>query len=129
MAKTVFALITLLDDGNIGLDPGFGNRPGGGGHPSQPIYHPGHPEHGRPVDPGFGQGGANRPDNSLPWSPNSPDNSLPVPPGVQPPHTPPALQDKLVVLWRLPNTTEWHGKAIDKGHPDAGLPPAPEPKS
>ena len=26
--------------------------PSGGGHPSQPIYHPGHPDHGLPAQPG-----------------------------------------------------------------------------
>ena len=146
MARTVFAMITLLDDGSI--DPGFGNRPGGGGNrpgidnelPGN-IHHPGHPDHGKPIDPGFGQGGrphpGNRPPgsgpdhigNQLPWSPNSPDNSLPLPPGITAPPTPPNLKEKLVVLWRLPNTTEWHGKAFEKGHPDAGLPETePEPK-
>ena len=147
MAKTVFAMITLLDDGSI--DPGFGNRPGGGGNrpgidnelPGN-IHHPGHPDHGKPIDTGFGQGGrphpGNRPPgsgpdhigNQLPWSPNSPDNSLPLPPGITAPPTPPNLKEKLVVLWRLPNTTQWHGKAMDPnlegGMP---LPETPEPKA
>ena len=89
MARTVFAMITLLEDGSV--DPGFG-RPGGGGNrpgidnelPGN-LHHPGHPDHGKPIDPGFGQGGrphpGNRPPGSgpdhiggqLPWSPNSPD--------------------------------------------------------
>lgn len=131
MARTVFAMITLLDDRDA-VDPGFGNRPGGArpdqglpaqpGHPSQPIFHPGHPDHGLPSGGHIG--------NQLPWSPGSPDNSLPVPPGVSPPQTPANLKEKLVVLWRLPNTTEWHGKAMDPslsaGYP---LPETPEPKA
>jgi hypothetical protein len=68
----------------------------------------------------------------LPWAPGNPDNTLPVPPGVTPPTAPPDLQNKLVVLWRLPNTVEWHGKAIDPSL-IAGMPlpeePAPEPKA
>ena len=159
MPKTVFAMITLLDDGSI--DPGFGNRPGGGGNRpdnSLPgnIHHPGHPDHGKPIDPDYGQGDhrphpgnrppgstGGRPDNSLPWSPGSPDNSLPVPPGVQPPPAPGgALKDKLVVLWHVPGQTAWHGKVIDPatmnrpdqglpggGQPDQELPENPEPKA
>ena len=136
MARTVFAMITLLDDGSI--DPGFGNRPGGGGNrPNQdlpggrpphvgggPIYHPGHPDHGLPSE-------QPHPDQELPWSPGSPDQGLPVPPGITaPPTVPPNLKDKLVVLWRLPNTTQWHGKAMDPSlSAGAPLPEAPEPKA
>ena len=107
-----------------GVDPGY----------DKPIHHPGHPDHGlpsRPAHPGNrppGSGGGH-PDQSLPWAPGSPDNSLPVPPGVTPPNVPPNLKEKLLVLWRLPNTTEWHGKAMDPslsaGQP---LPETPEPK-
>jgi hypothetical protein len=110
-----------------GVDPGFGNI-GIGGRPDQGLPGYGHPDQGLP-----GQGGhpGNRPpgssgghpDNSLPWSPGHPDNSLPLPPGISPPTAPPNLKDKLVVMWRLPNTTEWHGKAVDPGaNPDQGLP-------
>ena len=133
MPKTVFAMITLLEDGSI--DPGFGNRPGGGGNrPNQdlpgrrphpgggPIYHPGHPDHGLPSE-------QPEPDNELPWAPGSPDQGLPLPPGITAPPTPPNLKDKLVVLWRLPNTTQWHGKAMDPSQrPDQELPETPEPK-
>jgi hypothetical protein len=36
---------------------------------------------------------------------------------------PPHLKEKLVVLWRLPNSVEWHGKAMEPGdRPDQGLP-------
>lgn len=117
-------------------DPGFGNRPihhpghpdhglpSSPGHPSQPIHHPGHPDHGLPSHGGGGTAG------QLPWSPGSPDQSLPVPPGVTPPASPGgALKNKLVVLWHVPGQTEWHGKAFEPGHPDAGLPPTPEPKA
>jgi hypothetical protein len=135
MATTKFAMITILDDSGFSpVDPGFGGgRPGGvdpgygrpgGGHPSQPIFHPGHPDHGLPSQPGH-------PGNQLPWAPGNPDNSLPVPPGITaPPNVPPALANKLVVLWRLPNTREWHGKAIDPSL-SAGtpLPEEPEPKA
>ena len=67
--------------GDLGLHPGNA-LPGlggniGGGHPSQPIYHPGHPSHGLPSGGHIG--------NQLPWSPGHPDNSLPVPPGITPP--------------------------------------------
>ena len=98
------------------IDPGFGNIVGGG-HPDQGL--PGQGGHPGNRPPGSSGG---RPDNSLPWAPGNPDNSLPLPPGIQPPNAPPALKDKLVVLWRLPNTTEWHGKAVDNAHPDQGLP-------
>ncbi len=150
MPKTVFAMITLLEDG------AFGGRPdnslpgyGGSGDPGydKPIHHPGHPDHGlpsrpRPIDPGYGQGGrdhiSNRPpgsggghiDNSLPWSPNSPDAGLPVPPGINPPPVPPNLAQQLVVLWHMPGQTQWHGKVIDPetiNRPDAGLPAQPPP--
>ena len=55
-------LYVILPVGGEGIvDPGFG-RPGGGNRPSQPIYHPGHPDHGLPAYPdqglpGGGQGG------------------------------------------------------------------------
>ena len=128
MAKTVFAMITLLEDGAFGgmgggADPGY----------DKPIHHPGHPDHGLPSGPpghisnrppGSYPG---RPDQGLPpYSPGSPDNSLPVPPGVTPPPNVPAnLKDQLVVLWRLPNTVEWHGKVIDPSLV-AGMPLPPE---
>ena len=59
----------------IPVEGGSGNRPdntlpgGQGGYPSQPIYHPGHPDHGLPAFPEPGtsrwQGGG-RPDQGLP---------------------------------------------------------------
>ena len=138
------ALIHILSDDDRGsLYPDQG-LPGGGGHPSnRPIHHPGHPDHGLPSRPDHIGGGPiyhpGHPDhglpshghigNQLPWSPNSPDQSLPVPPGIQLPDAPPDMDSKLIVLWRLPNTVEWHGKAMDPSmSPDQGLPPAPEPK-
>ena len=135
MAKLALCLILQEVGGGGPVDPGFGNW-GGGADPGydKPIHHPGHPDHGlpsRPVHPGNRPPGSagGHPDNSLPWAPGNPDNSLPVPPGVTPPNVPPALKEKLVVLWRLPNTTEWHGKAMDPslvaGMP---LPETPEPK-
>jgi hypothetical protein len=136
------------------VDPGFGNI-AGGPRPDQGLPGYGHPDQGLP---GYGHPGnrppgsaGGHPDNSLPWSPGHPDNSLPLPPGILPPNVPPPMKDKLVVLWRLPNTTEWHGKAVDPsqrpdqglpggppdhasgqpvpGQPDQGLPPTAQPKS
>ena len=129
------ALCLVLQEIGGPVDPGWGgggiehpgNRPpGSGAHPGGgPIFHPGHPDHGLPSGPPdhVSGGRPDRPDNSLPWGPNSPDNSLPVPPGVTPPATPGgALKDKLVVLWHLPGTTEWHGKVMDPSL-SAGTPP------
>lgn len=55
--------------------------PGGqGGRPSQPIYHPGHPDHGlppfpsHPIAPGGGQGG--QPSQPI-YHPGHPDHGLP----------------------------------------------------
>lgn len=136
MPKTVFAMITLMEDGGFSpVDPGFGNRPGGAdpGY-DRPIHHPGHPDHGLPSRPdhigGRPPGSAGgRPDNSLPWSPGNPDQSLPVPPGINPPPVPPNLAQQVVVLWHLPGQTQWHGKVMDPslvaGMP---LPATPEPK-
>lgn len=134
MAKTVFAMITLLDDRDA-IDPGYG-RPGGGSPDhigGGPIYHPGHPDHGlpsQPVHPGNRPPGSagGRPDQSLPWAPGSPDQGLPVPPGINPPPVPPNLAQQVVVLWHMPGQTAWHGKVIDPAtinKPDQGLPPTP----
>lgn len=129
-------IVLLVPLGEGPVDPGFGGGrpgygggypshglPGSGGHPSQPIYHPGHPDHGLPSQPGH-------PSQGLPiWAPGHPDAGLPVPPGIDAPAVPPDLAGQLIVLWRLPNAVEWHGKAMDPslsaGYP---LPPAPEPK-
>jgi hypothetical protein len=154
MAKTVFAMITLLDDRDA-IDPGFGNRPGAidpgydrpihhPGHPDHglpsrpdhigggPIYHPGHPDHGLPSRPDHAWGGGrpDRPEQGLPWAPGHPDAGLPVPPGLPPLPAPPAqIANKVVVLWHLPGQTEWHGKVIDPSlEGGTPLPPAPAPK-
>jgi hypothetical protein len=69
-----------------GLDGGRPDNslPGGqGGHPSQPIYHPGHPDHGLPPYPdqglpgGGGSGG--RPSHPI-YHPGHPDHGLPAHP-------------------------------------------------
>lgn len=136
MAKTVFAMITLMDDGSFSpVDPGFGNRPGGAdpGY-DRPIHHPGHPDHGLPSQPGHpgnrppGSGGGDHIGNQLPWAPGHPDAGLPVPPGINVPPVPPNLAQQVVVLWHLPGQVEWHGKVIDPSL-SAGtpLPPAPTP--
>lgn len=111
--------------------------PGSGAHPSQPIYHPGHPDHGRPVDPGYGQGGGRpHPGNRPPgkWGGRGHiDNSLPEGEDVEIsnelPEVPAEYADKVIVAIKRPNVTEWTVKAydVDSGI-DNSLPPAPEPK-
>ena len=122
---------------------GGGGRPdnslpgGQGGHPSQPIYHPGHPDHGLPPFPsqglpGGGQGG--RPDNSLPGNQPGIDNALPeggteIPSNeLPPPAVPPQYEDDLVIGVKPAGSTEWTFTAYDTSNkPDQGLPPHPEP--
>ena len=124
--------------------------PGGGqgGHPSQPIYHPGHPDHGLPPFPnqglpGGGQGG--RPSHPI-HIPGVPDQGLPegqpIPGNELPPiPVPPQYAESLVVGVKQPNSTEWTFTAYDTsltpghelpqpgGQPDQGLPPQPQPHS
>ena len=112
--------------------------PGGqGGRPSQPIYHPGHPDHGLPAYPdqglpGGGQGGypshpihiPGVPDQGLPEGQPIPDNELPAP------AVPPEYQDDLVIGVKQAGSTEWTFTAYDTSNqPDQGLPPHPQPKS
>ena len=131
-------IIPLGDSGPV--DPGYG-RPGGGGgsgnRPSQPIYHPGHPDHGHiPYPdqglPAGGQGGhpshpihiPGVPDQGLPEGQPIPDNELP------PIEVPPEYQDDLVIGVKQPNSTEWTFTAYDTSNsPDQGLPPTPTPHS
>ena len=98
MPKTVFAMITLLEDGAFGGrpdnslpgyggsgDPGYDKPIHHPGHPDHglpsrpdhigggPIHHPGHPDHGLPsrpgaIDPGYGQGGRDHISNRPPGS-------------------------------------------------------------
>ena len=69
--------IIPLEGGGARPDQGL---PGGqGGYPSQPIYHPGHPDHGLPPFPsqglpGGGQGGY--PSQPI-YHPGHPDHGLP----------------------------------------------------
>ena len=119
--------------------------PGGqGGYPSQPIYHPGHPDHGLPPFPSQGlpgQGGG-RPDQGLPPQggqpshpihiPGVPDQGLPpgeeIPPDqVAPPTIPPGHEDDLIVAVRQPNSEEWTYTSFDVA-PDQGQ-PTPTPQS
>ena len=122
---------------------GGGGRPdnslpgGQGGHPSQPIYHPGHPDHGLPPFPsqglpGGGQGGRPEhpihipgvPDQGLPEGQPIPDNELP------PPTVPPEYNDDLIIGVKPAGSTEWTFTAYDTSNkPDQGLPPHPEPHS
>jgi len=94
--RPILAMIIPVGDGGGGypdnsLPPGFGGRPDNslpGGGPvdpgyGRPIFHPGHPDHGLPSQPGHpgnrppGSGRPDRPGNDLPWAPGRPDNSLP----------------------------------------------------
>jgi hypothetical protein len=103
--------------------------PGGqGGSPSQPIYHPGHPDHGLPAFPSQGlpgQGGG-RPDQGLPPFPSQglPEGGTDIPSNELPLPQPPAeYQDDLVVAVRKPHETEWVVKAYDPAlQPDQGGP-------
>ena len=111
--------------------------PGGqGGYPSQPIYHPGHPDHGLPAypDQGLPGGSGGRPshpihipgvpDQGLPEGQPIPDNELP------PPTVPPEYNDDLIIGVKRAGSTEWTFTAYDTSNkPDQGLPPHPEPKS
>ena len=132
MRNPIVALIVPLGEGGLGaVDPGFGV--GGWNRPSQPIYHPGHPDHGRPVDPGYGQGGRPHPGNRPPGSgrPNHPDNALPEGEEIQIdnelPPVPPQYEDKTIVAIKRPDE-EWVFRAYDPVQVDNALPPSPEPK-
>ena len=146
MGQPFYAVVIPLGDGPV--DPGFG-RPGGGprpdqglpggqgGHPSQPIYHPGHPDHSIPPFPsqglpGQGSGGhpshpihiPGVPDQGLPEGQPIPDNELP------PIEVPEEYQDDLVIGVKQPGSTEWTFTAYDTSNrPDQGLPPTPTPHS
>ena len=126
MSKPFYAVIIPLGEGQGPVDPGYG-RPGGGGggphpdqglpggqggHPSQPIYHPGHPDHGLPPfpDQGLPGGSGGRPDQGLPPHPDNalppggqdiPDNELPMP------EVPQEYEDNLVIAVKKPHETEW----------------------
>ena len=102
--------------------------PGGqGGRPSQPIYHPGHPDHGLPAHPDHGLpgGSGGRPDQGLPPFPSQglppggtdiPSNELPMP------EPPPDHADDIIVAVHRPGE-EWVVKAYDAdARPDQGLP-------
>ena len=110
--------------------------PGGqGGYPSQPIYHPGHPDHGLPAYPDQGLPGGSGgypshpihipgvPDQGLPEGQPIPGNELPPVP------VPPQYQESLIVGVKQPNSTEWTFTAYDTSlTPGHELPPHPEPK-
>ena len=143
MSKPFYAVIIPLGEGQGPVDPGFG-RPGGGGggprpdqglpggqggHPSQPIYHPGHPDHGLPPFPdqglpGQGQGG--RPDQGLPPFPSQglPEGGTDIPSNELPmPEPPQEYENDLIVAVKKPNETEWTVKAYDPSlYPDQGGP-------
>ena len=145
MSKPFYAVIIPLGEGPT--DPGFGGGiaqhprpdqglPGGqGGHPSQPIYHPGHPDHGLPPFPSQGlpgQGSGGRPSHPI-HIPGVPDQGLPegqpIPDNELPPiEIPPEYQDDLVIGVKPAGSTDWTFTAYDTSNsPDQGLPPAPTP--
>jgi hypothetical protein len=108
--------------------------PGGqGGYPSQPIYHPGHPDHGLPAHPdqglpGGGQSGGH-PSHPI-HIPGVPDQGLPPgqPVTINPPPPPPAGHENelVIAVW---NDGAWTVTAYDTdasaGQP---LPETPQPK-
>jgi hypothetical protein len=121
MPKTVFAMITLLEDGS------FGGRPdnslpgyGGSGDPGydKPIHHPGHPDHGLPSRPDHIGGGPiyhpGHPDHGLPSQPGHPGNRPPGSGGGYPSQGLPGQGG------RPDNSLPW-----SPGSPDQGLPVPP----
>ncbi len=143
MSGPKLVLVWELGDGSS--IPGFGGGiaqhprpdqglPGGqGGHPSQPIYHPGHPDHGLPAYPDQGLPGQQpgRPGQGLPPFPDQglppggediPNNELPLP------EVPADYEDDIVVAIHRPGE-DWVIKAYEQDDkPDQGLPPTPAPK-
>ena len=128
----LYVILPVGDGGHVD-----NTLPGGqGGYPSQPIYHPGHPDHGLPAYPDQGLPGGSGghpshpihipgvPDQGLPPGQEIPSNELP------PPTVPPEYQDELVIGVKPAGSTEWTFTAYDTSNrPDQGLPPHPEPKS
>ena len=89
-----------------------------GGWPSQPIYHPGHPDHGLPAFPSQGLPGraGGRPGirSTLPAFPTGfaggSGNSRPE---LPPPAVPPEYEDDLIVAVKQPGVAEWTLTAYD----------------
>jgi hypothetical protein len=104
------------------IDPGFGGgRPGGVDpgfglpgliHPSQPIFHPGHPDHGLPSSPGH-------PSAGLPGSPGHPDN--------RPPMQPPVVAAGVTLVLVRDPVGVWHYATLDAGTPPPKPVPVPPP--
>jgi hypothetical protein len=123
-----------LPGGGSGIGGGAGERPdhtlpGDLPHPEHPIYYPLPP--GAPVDPGWSggvappgeEGGAPRPDNTLPGAQPRPDHELPGP-QPHPEHPivlPPDSGNWLPVY--IDNTLPGRGSAGGE-HPDNALPGA-----
>lgn len=69
--------VILPVGGGGGEHPDQGLPGGQGGYPSQPIYHPGHPDHGLPPFPSQGlPGGGGYPSQPI-YHPGHPDHGLP----------------------------------------------------
>jgi len=107
--------------------------PGGqGGRPSQPIYHPGHPDHGLPAypDQGLPGGSGGHPAHPI-HIPGVPDQGLPEPTPVPPdqvtdPEIPAEFNDDLVIAVKQPGSEEWTYSAYTV-QPDQGQPqPTPQ---
>lgn len=135
----------LTEPPNLPGFPGGGQGIWGGGpHPTPPIHHPGHPDHGKPVDPSWGVGGGEHPGNRPPMGGAHPgnrppgsgggghiDNALPDGEDVEIdnelPPIPPEYADKTIVAIKRPDQ-EWIIKAYDPAQVDNTLPQTPEPK-
>jgi hypothetical protein len=79
---------------------------------------------GRPVDPGYGVPGGERPDQGLPGTPSYPDNSLPIPnpPPGKPGHLPSLPVGRPIVPSHP--IVKWPPRPVD---PDWGVDPIPNP--
>jgi hypothetical protein len=152
MPNPILALIVPLGDGGLGFwggtappypDQGLPGAPPGywGGvappQPSHPIYHPGHPDHGKPSHPiAQPPGSIHHPIYNPAYPshpihiPGVPDQGLPqpepIPPEeVTPPELPAGHEDDLIIAVRSPGG-EWQYSAYDV-QPDQGQPqPTPQ---
>jgi hypothetical protein len=141
MPRPFYAVIIPLGEAPEHERPGHRpdqGLPGGGGYPDQPIYHPGHPDHGLPAYPDQGlpggEGGGS-PDQG--FNPDYPDQGLPGGGGrpPRPGHLPsrPGRPGDPGFGWgggeRPGHRPVRPGRPVDPGYgvgenqPDQGLPP------
>jgi len=143
MSQSRVAVITFLDGGpdlgvgyplptppvylSHGLPPSPGYPTGGPVLPPGGVTLPVFPFD--PTDPGYGQGGGFRPDNSLPGSGGRPDNSLPGS-GNRPSNELPSPGRRYIVKWLActglilvpDNSLPGQGGSIDNELPETGQP-------